>query len=113
MGALAGIFLPSLSESDVSPTLGRDEGRVHIHRHHLIQDQSAAAAGFCPNLTLLQPRSTDDAVMGTLPHAAGEEFYPKLHRPESFRTILRRSIFLSSVKVATGSRESRAGHADL
>ena len=76
MGALAGIFLPSLSDSDVSPTLGRDEGRVHIHRHHLVQDQSAAAAVFWPNLTLLQPRSTDDAVMGTLPHAAGEEFYP-------------------------------------
>ena len=104
MGALAGIFLPSLSESDVSPTLGRDEGRVHIHRHHLIQDQSAAAV-FWPNLTLLQPRSTDDAVMGTLPHAAGEEFYPNFHRPESFRAILRRTIFLSSVKVATGSRE--------
>ena len=114
MGALAGIFLPSLSDSDVSPTLGREEGRVHIHRHHLIQDQSAAAAVFWPNLTLLQLRSTDDAVMRTLPHAAGEEFCPKLQRPESFRTILRRN-FLSSVKVATGSREreSRAGHADL
>ena len=59
----------------------------------LIQDQSAAATGFWPNLTLLQPRSTDDAVMGTLPHAAGEEFYPMFHRPESFRTILRRTIF--------------------
>ena len=80
----------------------------------LIEDRSAAAAAFWPDLTLLQPRSTDDAVMGTLPHAAGEEFCPILHRPESFRTILRRSIFLSSVKVATGSRrESRAGHADL
>ena len=114
MGALAGIFLPALSDSDVSPTLGREEGRVHIHRHHLVQDQSAAAAAFWPDFTLLQPRSTDDAVMGTLPHAAEEEFCTKLHRPESFRTILRRTIFLSSVKVAPGSRrESRAGHPDL
>ena len=104
MGALAGIFLPSLSESDVSPTLGRDEGRVHIHRHHLIQDQSAAAAVFWPNLTLLQPKSTHDAGLATIPHAAGEEFYPIFHRPESFRTILCVTIFLSSVKVATGSR---------
>ena len=77
----------------------------------LIQDQSAAAAVFWPNLTLLQPRSTDDAVMGTLPHAAGEEFCPMLQRPESFRTILCGTIFLSSVKVATGSR--RDGHGDL
>ena len=60
-----------------------------------------------PDVTLLQPRSTDDAVMGTLPHAAEEEFCTKLHRPESFRTILRRTIFLSSVKVAPGSRRRR------
>ena len=42
-------------------------------------------------------------------------FYPMFHRPESFRTILSRTIFLSSVKVATESRRRRrrAGHADL
>ena len=113
MGALAGIFLPSLSESDVCPTLGRDEGRVHIHRHHLIQDQSAAAAGFWPSVTLLQPKSTHDAGLLAIPHASGEEFCPMFHRPESFRTILCGTIFLSSVKVATGSRVRRAGHPDL
>ena len=57
-----------------------------------------------PSVTLLQPKSTHDAGLLTKRHAAGEEFCPMCHRPESFRTILCGTIFLSSVKVATGSR---------
>ena len=75
----------------------------------LIQDQSAAAAVFWPSVTLLQPKSTHDAGLSSIPHAAGEEISPMFHRPESFRTILCGTIFLSSVKVATGSRERESG----
>ena len=113
LGVLKSYESESFISAGLSPVAQDYDTPWHPSFVGILENSQIPTCTALPIVTLLQPKSTHDAGLSSIPHAAGEEFCPMCHRPESFRTILCGTIFLSSVKVATGSRRRRAGHADL